>query len=301
MGTSQHAIELTLKAFAFIIGAIFGSFGNVLIYRLPKGMSIVKPPSHCPVCGNRVAWYDNVPILSYLILGGKCRHCKTPISIRYPIVELITAVLSVVAFVQAAAGPWELLSQETAILWALEFAFFFALLIITFIDFEHMEVPYLPIAIGTLAGIAFNWGFGPYMHASWVDSAIGIVAGALPALLVVLTYRYIFKREGMGMGDVLILGMIGAFIGYKPMPAIYFLSSLQGLLAALIYYLVGGRTEYPLDDMDAEERQKFKEDEDEHPLRLMAIPFGPFLALSALEWVMFQGYFMKLLNMIFGL
>lgn len=301
MVSSQHAMALVLKAFVFIIGAIFGSFGNVLIYRLPKGMSIVNPPSHCPLCGGRVAWYDNIPILSFLILGGKCRHCESPISIRYPVVELLAAVLSVVAFIHAAAGPWPLFSLETGFLWLLEFAFFFALLVITFVDFEHMEVPYLPVAIGAIAGIAFNWSFGLYMNTSWVDSAIGIAAGALPALMVVLTYRYVFKREGMGMGDVIILGMIGAFVGYKPMPVIYFLSSLQGLLAALIYFLVGGRTKYPMDDMDEEEQRRFKEAEAGHPLRLMAIPFGPFLALSALEWVMFRAYFVRLIDLIFGL
>jgi len=298
---SGKTIEITLKVFAFIIGAIFGSFGNVLIFRLPRGMSIVKPPSHCPVCNNRIAWYDNIPILSYLFLGGKCRHCHTPISIRYPVVELLAAVLSVVAFVHAKAGYWPLLSQETAILWLLEFAFFFALLIITFVDFEHMEVPYLPVLIGTLAGIGLNLAFGPYLHTSWLDSAIGIAAGAVPALLVVLTYRYAFKREGMGMGDVLILGMIGAFVGYKAMPLIYFLSSLQGLAAALIYYLAGGRTTYPTDDLDDNERQKYKEDKEAHPIRMMAVPFGPFLALSALEWVMFREYFVKMINIVFGL
>jgi len=216
--SSTRSLEIFFKAVAFVVGAVFGSFGNVLIYRLPKGMSIVSPPSHCPVCGNPVAWYDNIPILSYLILGGKCRHCKTPISLRYPVVELQGAVLSTTAFVYAAEGPWPLLSVETGIVWLLYFAFFFSLLIITFVDLEYLEVPYMPIVVGTIAGVAFNWAFGPYIHASWLDSLIGIAAGALPALAVVLVYRYVFHREGMGMGDVLILGMTGAFVGYKAIP-----------------------------------------------------------------------------------
>ncbi len=298
---SNKSMELALKAFAFVIGAIFGSFGNVLIYRLPKGMSIVKPPSHCPVCGKRIAWYDNIPILSYIILGGSCRHCKATISLRYPVVELLAAVLSVVAFLQAASGPWPLLSMETGIFWLLEFAFFFALLVITFVDLEHMEVPYLPLIIGTLAGVGVNIAFGPYMRTSWLDSVIGIAAGAVPALLVVMVYRYAFKREGMGLGDVFIFGMVGAFVGYKPMAVVYFLSSLQGLAAALIYFVAGGRTRYPEDDLDEEERRKFEEDAEKHPLRLMAVPFGPFIALSALEWVMFQGFFVRLINRIFGI
>ena len=290
-----------LRLAAFIIGAIFGSFANVLIYRLPRDMSIVYPASHCPKCNHKLAWYDNIPIISYIILGGRCRYCKAPISLRYPLVELITGVLSVAALQIAYSGPWPLLSMETGLAWALYFAFFFSLIVITFSDLETLEVPYLPVLIGTIAGIAFNGAFGPYIKSGFLQSLLGLTVAALPAMLIIVVYKFLFHREGMGFGDVLILGMVGSFVGIKGVIPVYFLSSLQGIVVALIYYIAGGKSRYPEEDLDEEEKKAWEEEADKHPLRLMALPFGPFIAIAALEWVFFQGWFMKMIERLFGL
>jgi leader peptidase (prepilin peptidase)/N-methyltransferase len=229
--------------FAGAFGAAIGSFLNVCIYRLPLRQSIVRPRSACPHCGRELAWYENLPILSYLVLRGRCRTCRGPISIRYPIVEALTAAM----FAGAAwyYGPSVLLVSRLV--------FGCALIVLFAIDLEHYI---LPNAI-TVPGIIVGFLFSLFAEPGWVDSLIGIVVGGGALWLMFEAYRLIRHEEGLGFGDVKMLAMIGAFIGWRltlmALTAASFLGSALGL--ALI----------------ATGRGNMKS----------ALPFGTFLALGA--------------------
>ncbi len=171
--------------FSFLIGASIGSFLNVCIARIPEKKSIVSPPSNCPKCGHGIKFYDNIPVLSYLILLGRCRHCKTSISMRYPLVELLTAILSVLLMMRF--GP--------SISYLVYFCLVSALITITFIDLDHRIIPdiiSLPaIPIGFLASFVL-------VQISWLDSLIGILAGGGSLMLVAIIYEKLTGHEGMG-------------------------------------------------------------------------------------------------------
>ena len=233
-----------LNIFAVLLGAMIGSFLNVCIHRLPREESIVKPGSHCPQCQRPIRFYDNIPLASYLILRGKCRHCDAPISLQYPFVEGITALSSLCLF--AKFGPsWSYLFY---------FAFIAALIAITVIDFYHQIIPdviSLPgIGVGLLASF-----FLPQI--TFFDSLLGMLLGGGSLFLVATGYHWLFKREGMGGGDVKLLAMIGAFLGWKSVILTIFLSSLIGSVTGILLILMKGKD--------------FK----------FAIPFGPFLSLGA--------------------
>ena len=237
--------------FACLFGLALGSFLNVCIYRMPLNQSIVHPPSSCPHCRERIRFYDNLPVLSYLLLLGRCRHCGHPISPRYPLVEATTAVLSLVLFLK--------LGQS------LEYVFFLAfgaaLIAIAFIDLHHKIIPDALSLPGIVVGFAFS--LLPSSPLSWVDSLIGIIGGGGFLLLVAIAFEKITGREGMGMGDVKMLAMIGAWTGWKSLLFIILLSSLAGSLiggAMLVLSRQGAGTR---------------------------IPFGPFLALGTLLYLFF--------------
>ena len=233
-----------LQIFAVIFGAMIGSFLNVCICRLPKEESIVFPGSHCPHCQHPIPFYDNIPILSYLLLGRRCRHCAAPISIQYPLVEGITALSSLLLFIQF--GPsWSYLFY---------FAFVAALTAITVIDLYHQIIPdviSLPgIAAGLLASLILP-------QITFLNSLFGILLGGGSLFLVASVYQWLFKREGMGGGDVKLLAMIGAFLGWKAVILTILLSSLIGSITGIAVMVIKGKD--------------FK----------YAIPFGPFLSLGA--------------------
>jgi leader peptidase (prepilin peptidase) / N-methyltransferase len=237
--------------FACLFGLALGSFLNVCIYRIPLNQSIVFPPSGCPHCGARIRFYDNLPLISYLLLLGRCRHCRQSISFQYPLVEAATAFLSVALFLKHGAS--------------LEYAFFLlfsgALIAITFIDLHHKIIPDVISLPGIVLGFAFS--LLPSSPLSWVDSLIGLVVGGGFLLLVAIAFEKATGREGMGMGDVKMLAMIGAWTGWKSLLFILLLSSLAGSLiggAMLVLSRKGARTR---------------------------IPFGPFLALGTLFYVFF--------------
>lgn len=230
---------------AFLFGLIVGSFLNVCIHRLPRGESIVSPPSHCPRCGKTVTWKDNIPVLSYLLLRGRCRACGEAISIRYPLVELLTAVLSGFVF----------LLTHSFFLYLVYFSFAAALLVITVIDLEHRIIPNVISLPGAVAGFFLSF-FVPGI--SWVDSLLGIAAGAGTILLVIAAYYLLTRREGMGIGDAKLLAMIGAFLGWKGALFALVGGSLLGSLAGLSLMIFKGFG------------------------RQSQIPFGPFLAIGAL-------------------
>ena len=229
---------------SIIFGALVGSFLNVCIFRLPKEESIVWPGSHCPHCNTPIKFYDNIPLISYILLKGRCRHCHRPISFQYPLVEGITALGSAILFVKF--GP--------SLTYLFYFAFLASLIVITVIDLHHQIIPdviSLPgIGVGLLASLILP-------KITLFNSLIGILLGGGSLFLVATVYQWLFKREGMGGGDVKLLAMIGAFLGWKAVILTILLSSLIGSITGIIIMVLKGKD--------------FK----------YAIPFGPFLSLGA--------------------
>lgn len=242
-----------LYSFTFLMGAIVGSFLNVCILRIPEeGVSIFYPRnSRCPQCGYSLRWYDNVPVLSWLFLRGQCRSCKNPISLQYPLVELVTAVLAVAVVKRFDATLAALIL----------FIFVCALIVITFIDMAYWIIPdviSLPaIPLGILAAL---W-IGPPLP-TWQEAVWGAVLGGGIFLSISLTYEFIMKRPGLGMGDVKLLAMIGAFLGWKAIPSVILLASAQGLIAAILLYFLGWRKGVPdiYEDEDSDQLARPTED-----------------------------------------
>ncbi len=235
---------------AFIFGAIVGSFLNVCIYRLPRRESLVLPSSHCPKCETSIHPYDNIPIFSYLILGGRCRSCKTRISPQYPAVELISALLTLFLF----------MNFGLSLTFLFLFVFSSALVVITFIDLEHRIIPDVISLPGIIVGFISSF-FLPWL--GWKSSLIGIIAGGGSLLAVAFVYQLITKKEGMGGGDIKLLAMMGAFLGWMAVPFIIFASSLVGSVVGIALMLV--------------QKKDSK----------LAIPFGPFLAFGAILYVFY--------------
>jgi leader peptidase (prepilin peptidase)/N-methyltransferase len=233
-----------LNIFSIIFGGLVGSFLNVCIFRLPKGQSIIWPGSHCPHCGKPIKVYDNITVISYILLMGKCRHCKKPISIQYPLVEGITALCSLFLIMKYGAS----------VSYLFYFAFASALIVITVIDLYHQIIPdaiSLPgIGVGLIASFILP-------QIAFLNSLIGVLLGGGSLFIVGTLYRWFFKREGMGGGDVKLLAMIGAFLGWKAVFLTILLSSLIGSIAGILIMVLKGKD--------------FK----------YAIPFGPFLSLGA--------------------
>ncbi|GAM07857.1 type 4 prepilin-like proteins leader peptide-processing enzyme [Geobacter sp. OR-1] len=241
---------VTYNLFAFIYGAVIGSFLNVCICRLPENRSVVSPPSSCPHCGYRIRWYDNIPLVSYALLGGKCRSCRVSISFRYPLVELVTALLTLMLFIRF--GP-------TLTFLAL-FILCAALVVITFIDIDHQIIPDVISLPGIVIGFAFSF-FLPWL--GWKDSLIGVLAGGGSLLVVAYGYQMLTGKEGMGGGDVKLLAMMGAFLGWRSILFIVFAASLVGSIIGVGLMLVRGR--------DSK----------------LPIPFGPFLALGSILYIFY--------------
>jgi len=274
-------IETFLSVLALIWGAVWGSFLNVVIWRLPRGQSVLHPPSHCPHCGHNIAWYQNVPVLSYIFLGGKCAHCKEGISIRYPLVELTAAALSLAVWHHVLYNPYVPSLEAAGVTFIFLFFFVMGLVAITFIDLEHMIIPDVISLPSVLLGLVFNFVFGDYSRVSWLDSGIGVAVGSGVIAIVILAYRGVTGRQGMGWGDAKLMAMLGAFLGWRALPFVLLAGSIQGLLYAL--------ASYPSLRSQGQ------------GLRLAQIPFGPFLALAGLEWLFFSDALNTLLSRMFAL
>ncbi len=237
--------------FAALFGAIVGSFLNVVIFRLPEeNASVVFPASHCPKCKTDLSWYENIPVISYLVQRGKCRHCKSPVSLQYPAVEIITSVLTL-ALVHKFGITIDCLGY---------FFFVAALVVIIFIDLHHQIIPDVISLPGTLLGFLFS-----FINSSvnWIDSLIGLLVGGGVLYLVAFLYFAIRKVDGMGGGDIKLLAMIGAFLGWQSLPFVIFTSSFTGAVVGMIFLAVQKK--------DSQTR----------------IPFGPFLSLGALGFLFF--------------
>ncbi len=242
--------QLALLA-AFLWGTVLGSFLNVCAYRLPRGESIVSPGSRCPRCGNPIRWYDNIPLLSYLLLRARCRACGSPISFRYPLVELASGLLSALLFLRFGFTP--------AYLGFL--AFGAALLVASLIDLDYQIIPDEISLPGILVGLAFSV-FNPLVTP--LTAFLGALCGAGGLYLVAEFYYFLAKREGLGGGDLKLLALIGAFLGLKSLVPVLLLASLTGSVVGIAFTLF----------------YKIKEK------RTFAIPFGPFLSLGALVYLL---------------
>ena len=261
----------------FILGAALGSFANVCIRRIPAGVSIVSPRSRCGSCETPIRAHHNIPLLSWLFLGGRCAHCKERISAEYPLVELLCAVLAVFLY------------REFGI--SLELLFYLALctglVTITLIDIRHLIIPDMITLPGVAAGVALNairtdWGaaaeavfysgladFLPATASIAIFNSIGgVLLGGGTFLLIATVYRNLRKKEGMGMGDVKLVAMLGAFFGMWGVLIIIFLSSILGTLIGLSVIIL---------------RRKDPG---------YAIAYGPFLSLSAVLYLLGDGLFL---------
>ena len=242
----------------FVFGAVIGSFLNVCIYRIARSKSIVKPNSFCPNCEKPIEFYDNIPVVSYILLGGKCRHCGNKISKRYPFIELLTALLFLM-FYRKLGLTFELF---IAVL------FISLLIVITFIDLDFQIIPDVLSIGGLVAGLILAVFRPLFLYLDpkfgFLDALYGVLIGGGVLFAIAYGYQLITKREGMGGGDIKLLAMIGAFIGYKGVIFSLISSSALGTIVGIPLMLAKKKdTKY-------------------------AIPFGPFLSLGALVYL-FKG------------
>ncbi len=233
----------------FMTGCCVGSFLNVCIYRIPNGESIVFPGSHCPGCNTPIRFYDNIPIVSYLLLRARCRGCGTGIALRYPMVEALTGILTVYT------GVSQGLSLETLVILIL----IYTLVVISFIDLDHQIIPDLISLPGTLVFSAAAYFI---LDRSLTQIGLGILAGAGLLYGVSVCYYLIRKTMGMGGGDIKLMAMMGGILGMQGALFTIFCASFLGAGAGVIWMVLRG-------GMDARLR----------------IPFGPFLAMGALIYL----------------
>jgi leader peptidase (prepilin peptidase)/N-methyltransferase len=228
-----------------LLGLMVGSFSNVCVYRIPRRESIAFPGSHCPACGHAIAAYDNIPLLSWLILAGRCRHCHGSISWRYPLLELVMAL------------SWGLLAWHFGLVpeLAVALTLFFLLWVLSFIDLETGLLPNVLTYPGIALGLFFSWWLG-----DWQSALIGAIAGYGIFWLIARLFLLLTGREGMGYGDFKLLAMLGAFMGWQALPFIIFASSVVGTIVGVIVLLLAKK------GLRAE------------------IPFGPYLAVAGMIW-----------------
>ncbi len=252
-------MDIFLPIFVFLFGTAIGSFSNVCIYRLPRRISIVTPSSRCSACGKSVSPFDNIPIISFIMLGGKCRFCRSPISWQYPVVEIITGLIYLFLYFKFHIS---FLFIVFAVLCA-------SLIIIAFIDLEHKIIPDVITIPGIIIGLAVSFTMP---HITVLNSVKGLlVGGGLFYAVAVLS------RGGMGGGDIKLIAMIGAFLGWKSTLLTIFLGSLIGSVAGITLIVL---------------KKKGRKD---------MIPFGPFLSLGAIISIFFGRDLIYLwLTIIFG-
>jgi len=245
---------------AAVTGLFIGSFLNVCIHRIPRDESIVFPASRCPKCGRAIRPWENIPVLSYLFLMGRCRGCREKISIRYPVVELLSALLAVAMLYRFGLTP----SFFIYYLWAC------VLLVITFIDIDFQIIPDSLSIGGIVVGLVLVW----WLPLSYTNALMGLFLGAGLLIFVIYGYYFLTGKEGMGGGDVKLLGMIGVVTGWQGVLFTIFMGSLIGTAVGVPWAFAQKK------NMQA------------------AIPFGPFLALGALIYVLWGDLF---INWYFGI
>lgn len=237
-------IDYFYLTFSFLMGACFGSFANVVIYRWPKEQSFIRPRSRCPECGYAIKFYQNIPIISWILLRGRCAECKTSISILYPFVELLTSLIFMSIFYKSGLS---LTSLNMMIFTALAVPCFF-------IDLKHMYLPDVMTLPGLGAALLISL---VNTNPTYVESFIGAMLGG--GVLWLLAYSYKMWRgvDGMGGGDIKLLGWLGALLGYKSVSFILFISSVAGTIVGAYFLIFKGKNS-----------------------KTFVIPFGPFLIFA---------------------
>ena len=303
-----------LRVIAAIFGLLWGSFLNVVIHRTPRGESIVRPGSRCPSCGKPIAPWDNVPVFSWLILRGRARCCKARISPRYPLVELLggaasVAVLELVVFAMPNASAIRALCIYLA-----DFATILGMIAVAFIDFEYMYIPDAVTIGGTVLGVATASFRGMTPFAAIIAAVLGFLVTYLP---FVVLYRIARGRQGMGIGDAKLLMMAGAYFGLYGVFWTLLAGAVQGSVGALVLWLLRGKIGLPegvkaelaeLRKAAAEGDEEAKEILAEDPLAqeeesgdvgLARFAFGPFLAISFVEFLLFGWRILEYLHEMF--
>lgn len=249
----HYSDPLVLAVLAGILGLMIGSFLNVVIYRLPHGISVVSPPSNCPQCGYRIRPWENIPLLSYAALRGRCHGCHARIPWRYPLVEAFTGLVTAYSALQLGWGLT--LLPGLLLVWAL--------IALTFIDFDTQLLPDAITKPGMALGVLLNGAVGLGLHqtlfASPLSSLLGLIAGYGSLWLLAMGYLKLTGKHGMGFGDLKLLGMLGAWLGWPAVPMILFIAAILGGGVGIVLLAMGKGRHY-------------------------AIPFGPYLALGG--WLM---------------
>jgi len=243
--------DIMFGVYIFLTGLAIGSFANVCIYRIPEDKSIVSPGSKCPSCDTAIKARHNIPILSFLFLGGKCAYCQTRISWRYPMIELLCGLLYMLAFYEFWLKGHDYQNMLVAIYLSTVF------LIIFFIDLDHKIIPDSLSLSGIPIGVAVS--FIPAVEMGWLDSIIGLFAGGLLFLAVAEIGDRVFKKESMGGGDIKLAAMLGAFLGWKGILLVLVFASFLGAVIGGAFLIA------------AKDKEKAR-----------TIPFGPFLVAAAL-------------------
>lgn len=322
----------TLSFFSLLFGAIVGSFLNVVIYRVPAGESIVSPSSRCPECGESIRWYDNIPILSWLVLGGECRQCGGSIPIRYSVVEGLTALLSLALWFKVAHRHFDAAVMAanlpvTAIVvpFFLYFAIICLLIVIAFVDLDYYIIPHEFTVPGMVLGLSSPWliewlvpsggmyRFWPPVTPS--ESVVGFLLGGGSVLAIYFIYFALRHQEGLGGGDVTLMAFVGAWLGWPSLIFIFFAASLQGIIVAAVSWLSGSDWLKPPDELYSDE-EPMPDEGSEHPgtedragpsgeqepveepsTGSLAVPYGPFIVLASLEHFFLGPYLPRILSM----
>ena len=280
----ESAVTGLGQAVAFLFGAIVGSFLNVVVARVPAGESIVHPRSRCPACRTPIAWYDNVPVLSWMLLRGRCRACRAGISFRYPLVELLGGSAALIA----------VLRHGLSLAALAEFGFAAMLLALSFIDLDTWLLPHVMTVPLLVAGVGLS-ALGLTAAPSFLASLAGAAAGWLSFAAVSVIGEKVLKKEALGFGDVWLLGGIGGWVGVGGLLPVVLLASVQGTVIGLGLIVAGRGQPGPVPGSGPGPAAVEQEgaapvaDADWVPPR-NAVPFGPFLAAGALEWLWLQGW-----------
>ncbi len=284
----QVLLSPAAGVFAFIWGLLWGSFANVVIHRVPQGLSVLRPRSRCPGCETPIAGYDNIPVISYLLLRGKCRHCGEPFALRYLVVELLAGVLSFAIYMKMVYVPLMAGGGPQLPVWLLWFTFGLCLLVITYIDLDYWIIPdgiVLPMAgLGVvLAIVQPSW-----LGLSWGEALVagGLGYGMFAGIrLLYLKWRGI---EALGLGDAKLLLMVGAFTGLPGLVWTIGAGAVQGLIVSVPLLLAGrGVANSDLHEIHGDDPE-LGEDDPDGAVTGQRVPFGPFLAIAALEFVLLR-------------
>ncbi|PIE18497.1 MAG: prepilin peptidase [Proteobacteria bacterium] len=298
-------IAVVFGLLVFALGACVGSFLNVVIYRVPLERSVARPASRCPACETPLVWWQNTPILGYLLVRGRCACCAAPLSLRYPLVELAGGLLALALFADFAGGPPTAavladprFAIDVLVPFVLYLTFVGGLVAVAFIDLDWFVLPDGLTLGGVPLGLAASYAAGRHIGVSWQQAALGAALGAGVILVAIYAYGALTGRAGMGGGDWKLLGAIGAWLGWPAIPLVIAAASAQGLVLALLFRRSFALAALPPDPRDliaageaghgAPAAPPPAEEAAPASFRHLAVPYGPFLALSAVEFLLFR-------------